>query len=144
MEIDPVFHPRWATLPDGVRWLFVGVFFEAFSSSYLSQSLQGHYEKLYMIPLTSVLPTLALFNFQEYKLWNDELEFVETLLEEDVRNNSAWNQRHFVISQTTGFSDPTIVEREIKWVLSIKCFNFEDLILYMKIYFVHVEKTMHL
>lgn len=53
-------------------------------------------------------------HFQEYKLWDNELEFVETLLEEDVRNNSAWNQRHFVISQTTGFSDPVVVEREIQ------------------------------
>lgn len=51
---------------------------------------------------------------QEYKLWDNELEFVENLLEEDVRNNSAWNQRHFVISHTTGFSDPVVVEREIQ------------------------------
>uniref|UniRef100_A0A3P8WLW5 Protein farnesyltransferase/geranylgeranyltransferase type-1 subunit alpha n=1 Tax=Cynoglossus semilaevis TaxID=244447 RepID=A0A3P8WLW5_CYNSE len=55
---------------------------------------------------------------QEYKLWDNELEFVETLLEEDVRNNSAWNQRHFVISQTTGFSDPVVVEREIQYCLN--------------------------
>uniref|UniRef100_A0A8D3AP68 Protein farnesyltransferase/geranylgeranyltransferase type-1 subunit alpha n=1 Tax=Scophthalmus maximus TaxID=52904 RepID=A0A8D3AP68_SCOMX len=54
---------------------------------------------------------------QEYKLWDNELEFVESLLEEDVRNNSAWNQRHFVISLTTGFSDPTIAEREIQYCL---------------------------
>lgn len=55
---------------------------------------------------------------QEYKLWDNELEFVENLLEDDVRNNSAWNQRHFVISHTTGFSDPTIVEREIQYCLN--------------------------
>lgn len=55
-----------------------------------------------------------LFVPQEYKLWDNELEFVENLLEEDVRNNSAWNQRHFVISHTTGFSDPAVVEREIQ------------------------------
>lgn len=59
-------------------------------------------------------------NYQEYKLWDNELEFVENLLEEDVRNNSAWNQRHFVISHTTGFSDPAIIEREIQWVLQDK------------------------
>lgn len=55
-----------------------------------------------------------LFVPQEYKLWDNELEFVENLLEEDVRNNSAWNQRHFVISHTTGSSDPAVVEREIQ------------------------------
>lgn len=51
---------------------------------------------------------------QEYKLWDNELEFVESLLEDDVRNNSAWNQRHFVISHTTGFSDPAVLEKEIE------------------------------
>lgn len=58
--------------------------------------------------------SLVFFVPQEYKLWDNELEFVENLLEEDVRNNSAWNQRHFVISHTTGFSDPAVVEREIQ------------------------------
>lgn len=64
-----------------------------------------------------MLPTFfffVLFDVQEYKLWDNELEFVESLLEDDVRNNSAWNQRHFVISHTTGFSDAAIVEREIQ------------------------------
>lgn len=60
------------------------------------------------------LPTFVSLGFQEYKLWDNELEFVENLLEEDVRNNSSWNQRHFVISHTTGFSDPTVLEREIQ------------------------------
>lgn len=53
-------------------------------------------------------------SLQEYKLWDNELEFVESLLEDDVRNNSAWNQRHFVISHTTGFSDPALLEKEIE------------------------------
>lgn len=56
---------------------------------------------------------------QEYKLWDGELEYVEELLEEDVRNNSAWNQRHFVISHTSGYSDPVILDREVQWVLFI-------------------------
>lgn len=55
-----------------------------------------------------------LYSLQEYKLWDNELDFVENLLEEDVRNNSAWNQRHFVISHTTGFSDPALLEQEIE------------------------------
>ncbi|XP_020308477.1 protein farnesyltransferase/geranylgeranyltransferase type-1 subunit alpha isoform X1 [Oncorhynchus kisutch] len=54
---------------------------------------------------------------KEYKLWDSELEYVEQLLEEDVRNNSAWNQRHYVISHTTGYSDPSILNREVQYSL---------------------------
>lgn len=52
--------------------------------------------------------------FQEYNLWDGELEYVEELLEEDVRNNSAWNQRHYVISHTTTYSPPEVLEREVQ------------------------------
>ena len=31
-------------------------------------------------------------------LYQDELGYVDRLLEEDIRNNSAWNQRFFVVS----------------------------------------------
>lgn len=31
------------------------------------------------------------------EIWQNELLFVDELLNQDVRNNSAWNQRHFVI-----------------------------------------------
>lgn len=61
-----------------------------------------------------VLHVANNYSLQEYKLWDKELEFVENLLEDDVRNNSAWNQRHFVISHTTGFSDPAVLEKEIE------------------------------
>ena len=33
----------------------------------------------------------------KFNLWEFELEYVESLLELDVRNNSAWNHRWFVI-----------------------------------------------
>jgi protein farnesyltransferase/geranylgeranyltransferase type-1 subunit alpha len=32
-----------------------------------------------------------------FGFWDQELKFVDRLLEEDVRNNSAWNQRYFSI-----------------------------------------------
>lgn len=54
---------------------------------------------------------------QEYKLWSGELEYVDQLLEEDVRNNSAWNQRHFVITHTTGYTDSSILAREVQYTL---------------------------
>ena len=51
----------------------------------------------------------------EFALWDGELEYVSRLITEDVRNNSAWNQRYFVITNTTGFTDD-VISREIKSV----------------------------
>lgn len=42
---------------------------------------------------------LAHFNDEE-RLWPGELPWVEELLEEDVRNNSAWHHRFFVVWQS--------------------------------------------
>lgn len=49
-------------------------------------------------------------------LYDKELEYVERLLDDDVRNNSAWNQRYFVISNTTKFKED-IIEREVDFAL---------------------------
>lgn len=49
-------------------------------------------------------------------MWDNELEYVDQLLKEDVRNNSVWNQRHFVISNTNGYDDPAILNREVQLV----------------------------
>jgi protein farnesyltransferase/geranylgeranyltransferase type-1 subunit alpha len=45
----------------------------------------------------------------------NELEYVDHLLDGDVRNNSAWNQRYFVIAHTIGFKDD-VIERELDYV----------------------------
>jgi protein farnesyltransferase/geranylgeranyltransferase type-1 subunit alpha len=50
---------------------------------------------------------------REFKLWEEELDFVDLLLEEDIRNNSAWNQRFFTISNTTKFTDE-VIDREVE------------------------------
>ncbi|KZV95848.1 protein prenylyltransferase [Exidia glandulosa HHB12029] len=39
----------------------------------------------------------VLAHFEQPKLWNGELAFIEAMLEEDVRNNSAWHHRFFVV-----------------------------------------------
>lgn len=44
------------------------------------------------------------------------MEYVEQLLNEDVRNNSAWNQRYFVISNTTKF-EPNVIDKEVDFAL---------------------------
>jgi protein farnesyltransferase/geranylgeranyltransferase type-1 subunit alpha len=38
------------------------------------------------------------------------------LLDDDIRNNSAWNQRYFVVSNTTGFT-PDVIEYEVAFTL---------------------------
>ena len=51
---------------------------------------------------------------ETFKLFNNELEFIDRLLLDDVRNNSAWNQRFFVIQHTTGWSGE-VVNREVEF-----------------------------
>jgi len=47
---------------------------------------------------------------QTYELWSGELDYVDMLLEEDLRNNSAWNQRYFVVASTTGFTEQVLAK----------------------------------
>ena len=42
------------------------------------------------------------------------MEFVDQLLEEDIRNNSAWNQRHFVVVNTTSYT-PEVLAAEVEY-----------------------------
>lgn len=48
-------------------------------------------------------------------LYENELNYIDSLLEADVRNNSAWNQRYFVINNLTGFTD-NVLQREYTYV----------------------------
>ena len=59
----------------------------------------------------------------EFGVWDGELDYVSRLITEDVRNNSAWNQRYFVISNTTGFTDDMIAQ-EIKLAFGRISFDF--------------------
>lgn len=49
-------------------------------------------------------------------MFENELQFVDRLISADVRNNSAWNQRFFILSH----SDlcPEIVQRELNYVMN--------------------------
>lgn len=52
-------------------------------------------------------------------LFEGELAFIDRLIEEDIRNNSAWNQRFFVIKKM-GFT-PEVIKDECRYTL--KCID---------------------
>lgn len=52
---------------------------------------------------------------QKFDLWDGELDYVEDALRIDIRNNSAWNHRYFVIFSHPGVAaDQDTVDREIE------------------------------
>lgn len=51
-----------------------------------------------------------------FSLFDDELNYVDQLIAEDMRNNSAWNQRFFVL-QHTGLT-PEVITREAHYVMN--------------------------
>lgn len=51
--------------------------------------------------------TAAASDLNRSQVWIDELEYTASLLQEDVRNNSAWNHRFFVAFESGQDSDAT-------------------------------------
>lgn len=60
---------------------------------------------------------LKAFKFKHFGLPREELQFTNRLIEEDVRNNSAWNQRFFVFKYLPGYADMTTIWREFEYAL---------------------------
>lgn len=52
-------------------------------------------------------------NMNQLRLWNEELEFSDNLIECDIRNNSAWNYRYFLVSR--GEADFEFSEEVLKF-----------------------------
>lgn len=52
---------------------------------------------------------------RRFDLWDQgEIEFVDYLLQKDVRNNSAWNHRNFLVfGRQTEVAD-AVIDREIE------------------------------
>jgi len=53
-----------------------------------------------------------------FHLWSDEIQSIESLLTKDVRNNSAWNQRWFVVHSGPQGVDASILQREVEFTIS--------------------------
>lgn len=62
--------------------------------------------------MISILLNCLIFLYSSH-LMENELHFVEQLISHDMRNNSAWNQRYFVINN----SDPNMetIEKELSY-----------------------------
>ncbi len=58
-----------------------------------------------------------LFHICIFSLFNGELDYVHRLLEEDVRNNSAWNQRFFVIKSTNKEITGDVLSSEVEYAM---------------------------
>lgn len=54
---------------------------------------------------------------QEWDQFDNELDYTELMLDIDVRNNSAWNHRYFVISNTDNGFEECIINRECKFTI---------------------------
>jgi len=51
---------------------------------------------------------------ETFGLWENELDFIEDSLKLDLRNNSAWNQRYFVVSKWKKLT-PEVISEEIQY-----------------------------
>jgi protein farnesyltransferase/geranylgeranyltransferase type-1 subunit alpha len=52
---------------------------------------------------------------QAFNLWDDELDYVEDNIRIDIRNNSAWNHRYFVVfSRPNAIIDDSTIQREVE------------------------------
>jgi hypothetical protein len=66
-----------------------------------------------------------------YDMWTstsdmkvDELAYTAELIEQDIRNNSAWNHRYQTIAHTTTFDDQDVFASEIDYVCHIQFILF--------------------
>lgn len=58
----------------------------------IMRGLTGKRHTLQMFYVSYVDTMTRQWVLQAFNLWDGELEYVESLLESDLRNNSAWNQ----------------------------------------------------
>ncbi|KAF9912212.1 CAAX geranylgeranyltransferase alpha subunit [Lobosporangium transversale] len=60
----------------------------------------------------------VLTHFGPGPWWDEELTYIDELLTDDVRNNSAWNQRYFVVAFGPKELSNEIVQREVEYAKS--------------------------
>ena len=63
--------------------------------------------------MSALAALLSQWLVARFSLWSSELPFVDSLLDADVRNNSAWNYRYFVHDKQQIWNENT-VKREVE------------------------------
>ena len=58
-----------------------------------------------------------LWVLKTYDCWDRELQFIESLHEDDVYNNSAWNHRYSVVTLSGDGLTPAVAVREVDYAL---------------------------
>lgn len=78
-----------------------------------------------------------LFVVQKFNLWEGELEFVQGLLAQDVRNNSAWNHRYTIVRNALWPLSEDTRKRELKYAIDAlrRCANNESAWNYLGAFF---------
>ena len=64
------------------------------------------------------------------EVWDAELDFVDTTLAQDVRNNSAWHHRFFVVFHSGGTENEAEKERIFKRELMLVTFCLSTTIIH--------------
>ncbi|PLW08565.1 hypothetical protein PCANC_24540 [Puccinia coronata f. sp. avenae] len=59
-----------------------------------------------------------LCQYNRPEMWAGELSCVQALLVEDIRNNSAWNHRFFIVFDTFPLHSPTLTSDELKAIVN--------------------------
>ena len=75
-------------------------------------------------------------------MWDDELNIIEHLIKIDVRNNSAWNQRYFYISNTKNISAIETIIEELNYCKQklLICMDNESVWNYLKAFIRNLDR----
>ena len=83
--------------------------------------MHGNIDNGFSKPSSKTKPNFTLIEFPIFPLFSslfeNELEYVERLLEEDIRNNSAWNQRFFVNQNIHKKIDGDLLNKELEFTM---------------------------
>lgn len=85
----------------------------------LCENSSGFSEVVILVWNILLIFLIVVLFFSECSLFEKELAFVDRLIDEDIRNNSAWNQRFFVVKHM-GFK-LHVIEEECRY--AIKCID---------------------